>query len=123
MDTSRRAFLEAILEAPDTSTRDRLTASQLLDRLDERAEREHRTTAEVNEEHAQALVDDPDRLAKMIDLSIEHGLFDGFPAFQALVQRRAQELVKGSAPHPAAALPGANTEPLPGTEEEASGDP
>jgi hypothetical protein len=49
MDTSsRRAFLQAVIESEDSSTRDTLKASELLDRLDEREE-QARTTSPENQ--------------------------------------------------------------------------
>jgi hypothetical protein len=97
MDTADRtadriAWLDEMIERTD-SDQTRLRAIELREQIAGRQPRDARTTAQVMEEYATSLADDPERLAKCVNLAVQHGLFGGFPAFRALVEREAEELI------------------------------
>lgn len=77
----RRAVLEAILAADDTTAPDRLRAIEALAELD-RIETEARFTRQASEPHVER---DPQRIEKIMQLALEHVGAD-------LIERRAQEI-------------------------------
>jgi hypothetical protein len=78
----RRAVLEGVAFGPESSEQARLRALDLLDRLDERERREWTDAPDLAEE----LADDPDGLARLIELADEH-LFAELPAYQRRVEQ------------------------------------
>jgi hypothetical protein len=76
------------VEAAETDSV-RLKALELLAELDrERPELPERP--DVSESYA----DDPEALARLVELHVEHGLFDSIPAYRESIEHRALEIVE-----------------------------
>lgn len=89
--TDRRAFLETIAETA-ASDQARLNALELLNRLDDREQRERSWPPDFAEE----LADQPEKLNRLIELADEY-LFAELPAYRVRVERRAREIVEEQA--------------------------
>jgi hypothetical protein len=91
MDASRRAFLLALLDDEQAAPRDRLKATELLDRLDER--QTQAATPQAREDELIEHLSQPERLGQVIEAAIALGMFDQFPAFREHVEQRAEALI------------------------------
>jgi hypothetical protein len=88
MDTSsRRAFLQAVVEAEDSSTRDRLKAAELLAELD-------RYEAERPQREPEPIEDPVEKIQRTFELAVEHGLFDVLPQYRERVEREAERIIE-----------------------------
>ncbi|HZB35224.1 MAG TPA: hypothetical protein VE440_04035 [Gaiellaceae bacterium] len=84
---------EGIAFGPDSGEQARLRALELLDRLDEREPGRMPEPPDLAESYA----DDPESLNRLIELSVEHGLFDSIPAYREAIERRARKIVEEQA--------------------------
>ena len=68
---SRRAFLQAAIEDPASSTSERLKAAGLLAELEEREGTRLPTSDELGDARAEELADNPEELGKLVEAYAE----------------------------------------------------